>query len=170
MAEKFNKTNVMRLLDQAKVEYAYYTYDHADQFTDGVTVAQKVGKSVERVYKTLVTRGASKAFFVFVVPVAKELDLKAAARAVGEKSIEMIRVDELTKVTGYIRGGCSPLGMKKAYRTTFDESCLAFDRILVSAGRRGVQIELSPQELIRLAGAETAPIAMQQEGLSLIHI
>ena len=164
MAEKFNKTNVMRLLDQAKVQYTYYTYDHADQFADGVTVAQKLGQDVRRVYKTLVTRGASKTFFGFVIPVAQELDLKAAARAVGEKSIEMIHVDELTKVTGYIRGGCSPLGMKKAYRTTFDESCLAFDTILVSAGRRGVQIELSPHDLIRLAGAATAPIAVRQEG------
>ena len=114
---------------------------------------------MERVYKTLVTRGASKSFFVFVLPAAMELNLKAAAKAVGEKSIEMIHVSEINAVTGYIRGGCSPIGMKKAYRTTFDERILSFPTVMVSGGKIGTQVELSPDDLLKLTRGFTAAIA-----------
>jgi Cys-tRNA(Pro)/Cys-tRNA(Cys) deacylase len=114
---------------------------------------------VEQVYKTLVTRGASKNFFVFVIPVAKELNLKAAAKAVGEKSVEMIRVDEINKVTGYIRGGCSPIGMKKEYRTVIDSSCENIDSIIFSAGKIGYQVEMAPKDLINFIKAEIGSIS-----------
>ncbi|MHB8065975.1 MAG: aminoacyl-tRNA deacylase, partial [Ruminiclostridium sp.] len=116
------KTNVMRILDSAHILYNTYTYDSNGGAIDGVSVANKIGQPVEKVYKTLVTRGTSKSFFIFVIPVSKELYLKAAAKAVGEKSIEMIKQDEINKVTGYIRGGCSPIGMKKDYKTVIDSS------------------------------------------------
>ena len=138
------KTNVMRILDKAKVPYTPHYYSHDDGLIDAVSVAAKLGQPVERVYKTLVTRGASKSFFVFVLPAAMELNLKAAAKAVGEKSIEMIHVSEINAVTGYIRGGCSPIGMKKAYRTTFDERILSFPTVMVSGGKIGTQVELPP--------------------------
>ena len=141
------KTNVMRILDKAKVPYTPHYYSHDDGLIDAVSVAAKLGQPVERVYKTLVTRGASKSFFVFVLPAAMELNLKAAAKAVGEKSIEMIHVSEINAVTGYIRGGCSPIGMKKAYRTTFDERILSFPTVMVSGGKIGTQVELSPDDL-----------------------
>ncbi|PYG89923.1 Cys-tRNA(Pro)/Cys-tRNA(Cys) deacylase [Ruminiclostridium sufflavum DSM 19573] len=153
------KTNVMRILDSAHMEYNIYTYENTDGAVDGVSVANKIGQPVERVYKTLVTRGASKSFFVFVIPVSKELNLKAAARSVGEKSIEMIRMDEINKVTGYIRGGCSPIGMKKDYKTVIDSSCENIDTIIFSAGKIGFQVELPPQDLISFIGAGTGAIA-----------
>ena len=153
------KTNVMRILDKAKVPYTPHYYSHDDGLIDAVSVAAKLGQPVERVYKTLVTRGASKSFFVFVLPAAMELNLKAAAKAVGEKSIEMIHVSEITAVTGYIRGGCSPLGMKKAYRTTFDERILSFPTVMVSGGKIGTQVELSPDDLLKLTRGFTAAIA-----------
>lgn len=142
------KTNVMRILDSAKINYNMYTYDSKGGAIDGVSVAGKIGQPVERVYKTLVTRGASNNFFVFVIPVSKELNLKAAARAVGEKSVEMIRVDEINKVTGYIRGGCSPIGMKKEYKTVIDSSCLGLETIIFSGGKIGFQVEVNPKELL----------------------
>ena len=153
------KTNVMRILDKAKVPYTPHYYSHDDGLIDAVSVAAKLGQPVERVYKTLVTRGASKGFFVFVLPAAMELNLKAAAKAVGEKSIEMIHVSEINAVTGYIRGGCSPIGMKKAYRTTFDERILSFPTIMVSGGKIGTQVELSPDDLLMLTRGFTAAIA-----------
>ncbi len=153
------KTNVMRILDKAKVPYTPHYYSHDDGLIDAVSVAAKLGQPVERVYKTLVTRGASKGFFVFVLPAAMELNLKAAAKAVGEKSIEMIHVSEINAVTGYIRGGCSPIGMKKAYRTTFDERILSFPTIMVSGGKIGTQVELSPDDLLKLTRGFTAAIA-----------
>ena len=153
------KTNVMRILDSAHIQYNTYTYDNKDGAIDGVSVAEKIGQPVERVYKTLVTRGASKNFFVFVIPVSRELNLKAAARSVGEKFIEMIRVDEINKVTGYIRGGCSPIGMKKEYKTVFDSSCENIETIIFSAGKIGFQLELPPQTLISFIKAEVADIA-----------
>ena len=156
--EKENKTNVMRILDKAKVPYKFYFYEHEDGAIDGVAVAHKLNQNVEQVFKTLVTKGASGAFYVFVVPVAKELNLKAAAKSVGEKSVEMIHVSEITKVTGYVRGGCSPIGMKKLYSTVVDESCLRFDTIVFSAGKIGMQIEMSPRDLLALIGAKTAAI------------
>ena len=153
------KTNVMRILDKAKVPYTPHYYSHDDGLIDAVSVAAKMGQPVERVYKTLLTRGASKSFFVFVLPAAMELNLKAAAKAVGEKSIEMIHVSEINAVTGYIRGGCSPIGMKKAYRTTFDERILSFPTVMVSGGKIGTQVELSPDDLLKLTRGFTAAIA-----------
>ena len=142
------KTNAMRILDKAGISYKTHEYDHSDDFTDGVWVAKQLGQPEECVFKTLVCRGASKTFYVFVVPVSAELDLKAAARVTGEKFVEMIKVDEISKVTGYIRGGCSPLGMKREYETIVDESCILLDTMIVSAGKIGCQIELAPEDLI----------------------
>lgn len=159
MKAKENKTNAMRVLDRAKIPYQTHSYDHEDGKIDGVSVAQKLGQPIEQVFKTLVTRGSDRNFYVFVIPVAKELNLKAAARAAGQKSVEMIRVDEIKNATGYIRGGCSPIGMKKLYKTVIDESAHTLPFIMVSAGKIGQQIELDPQELKKLIGAEFAPIA-----------
>ena len=153
------KTNVMRLLEQKKVPYTPHQYPHqGGMAVDGATVAAVLGRDPASVFKTLVTRGATKANYVFVVPVLAELDLKKAAKSVGEKSVAMLHVADINKVTGYVRGGCSPLGMKKAYRTVFDRSALAGASIIVSGGRIGYQIELAPEELIRLARADTADI------------
>ena len=152
------KTNAMRMLDRAKVPYRVYTYDHSDGKIDGVSVAQKLGQDVNAVFKTLVTRGHSGGYFVFVLPVAQELDLKKAAKAVGEKSVEMIHVAEINKVTGYIRGGCSPVGMKKSYPTVFDRSVEGLPTVIVSGGRIGCQIEADPRLLLPLVRATTAPL------------
>ena len=152
------KTNVMRLLDQKKVPYTPHTYPHGDDAVDGVTVAQMTGMDPAKVFKTLVARGASKTPYVFVIPVACELDLKKAAKAVGEKSIAMLHVSELTPLTGYVRGGCSPVGMKKQYTTVFDESVLAQEKVYVSGGRIGTQVCCAPADLIRAARATTAKI------------
>lgn len=152
------KTNAMRILDSGKINYNVYTYN-ADGDFDGQSVAKKIGIEPERVYKTLVTVAPSKNYYVFVVPVLNELDLKACARAVGEKSVEMIQVKDINKVTGYIRGGCSPIGMKKQYKTVIDDSCLMFDAIVFSAGKIGYQVEVSPDELVKLIGADVQKIS-----------
>lgn len=159
--DKENKTNVMRILDKEKVPYKFYFYDHEDGAIDGVAVARKLNQNVEQVFKTLVTKGASGAFYVFVVPVAKELHLKSAAKSVGEKSVEMIHVNEINRATGYIRGGCSPIGMKKLYRTVVDKSCEALPTIIVSGGKIGAQVEVSPQDLLRLVQGTVAEIAVK---------
>lgn len=138
------KTNAMRILDSAKISYEMREYDSSDGHIDGVAVAAKVGKSVEEVFKTLVTQGHSKNFYVFVIPVAKELDMKKAAKAVGEKNIEMINVKDINKVTGYIRGGCSPVGMKKNYKTVIHESAENQKIITVSGGKIGLQMDVAP--------------------------
>lgn len=151
------KTNVMRILDRAKVDYQFYTYEPGDK-VDGITVAHKMGQPVERVYKTLVTRGKSGGFFVFVIPVAAGLDLKKAAKAVGEKSVEMIHVKEINKITGYIRGGCSPIGMKKAFPTVVSQTAEQLPTIIVSGGRIGTQVELNPQTLVELIRGKFAEI------------
>ncbi|QAT50872.1 Cys-tRNA(Pro) deacylase [Caproiciproducens sp. NJN-50] len=158
---KENKTNVMRILEAENVKYRSYYYENKDGKIDGVSVAAKLGQDVNRVFKTLVTRGASGGFFVFVLPVAEELDLKTAARSVGEKSVEMIHVSEINRVTGYIRGGCSPVGMKKQYATVLDSSCEALESMIVSGGKIGTQVELAPTDLMRLTGAKTAPVAIR---------
>ena len=137
---KETKTNVMRILDRAKIPYRHYSYEHEEGAVDGVSVARLLGQNPAQVYKTLVTRGAGGGFFVFVIPVQEELDLKAAARAVGEKSVSMLHVNELLPTTGYVRGGCSPIGMKKQFPTVVDESCLSFDTIIFSGGRIGAQV------------------------------
>lgn len=159
--DKENKTNVMRILDKEKVPYKFYFYDHEDGAIDGVAVARKLNQNVEQVFKTLVTKGASGAFYVFVVPVAKELHLKSAAKSVGEKSVEMIHVNEINRATGYIRGGCSPIGMKKLYRTVVDKSCEVLPTIIVSGGKIGAQVEVSPQDLLRLVQGTVAEIAVE---------
>ena len=157
--KKDEKTNVMRTLEQKKIVYTAHTYPHEDGVAvDGVTVAGMLGVPAERVYKTLVTQGKSGAYFVFVVPVQKELDLKKAAKVAGEKSIEMVPVKELLSLTGYIRGGCSPVGMKKKYPTFIEESCILYDEIAVSAGERGHQMILDPQALMDLTGAQAADL------------
>ncbi len=152
------KTNVMRLLDQRRTPYTPHFYACPDGAVDGRSVAALIGLPPERVFKTLVTRGASKQNYVFVIPVAGELDLKAAAKAVGEKSIEMIRQAELLPLTGYVHGGCSPLGMKKQLKTVLDESARALETMVVSAGKIGAQVELSPGALEQLTRARFAPV------------
>ena len=156
MAEQ--KTNVMRALEQKKIRYTPHEYPHGAEAVDGVTVAGLIGAAPEQVFKTLVTRGASKSIYVFVIPVAAELDLKKAARAVGEKSITMIHVSEITALTGYVRGGCSPIGMKKQYKTVYHESALEQETIIVSAGRIGSQVELAPNALATLTRGQFADI------------
>ena len=153
------KTNVMRLLEKEGVPYIAHEYPHGKDAVDGMTVAQLLGQDPACVFKTLVTKGAGGAYYVFVVPVARELDLKKCARSVGEKSVEMIPVKDITKVTGYVRGGCSPLGMKKPFVTVFHETAAQLPRIIVSAGRIGHQIALAPADLIRLTRGKTADIS-----------
>ena len=157
MAEE--KTNVMRILDQKKISYTPHTYPCSGGAVDGATVAGLIGVAPERVFKTLVTRGASKQNYVFVVPVMQSLNLKAAARAVGEKSIEMIHQAELLPLTGYVHGGCSPVGMKKQLRTVIDDSAQGLEAMVVSAGKIGFQVELSPADLAGLARARFAPVS-----------
>ena len=153
------KTNAMRMLDRAKISYAALEYPHQEgQAVDGVTVAQMLGQNPDQVFKTLVTQGASHNYYVFVVPVAASLDLKKAARAVGEKSVAMLHVADINKVTGYIRGGCSPVGMKKQFVTVFHESVLEQSQVMVSGGRIGLQIQLAPADLIAAVKGKTADI------------
>ena len=143
----------MRIVENAGVAYREHLYE-CDGFADGVTVSRILGQDVEQVFKTLVAQGKSGGYCVFVIPVAEELDLKKAANAAGEKNVEMIHVKDINRVTGYIRGGCSPIGMKKRYPTFIDETAQLFDTILVSGGRIGTQMELSPDDLCRLAEAK----------------
>lgn len=153
------KTNAMRMLDRAKISYTALEYPHQEgQAVDGVTVAQMLGQNPDQVFKTLVTQGASHNYYVFVVPVAASLDLKKAARAVGEKSVAMLHVADINKVTGYIRGGCSPVGMKKQFATVFHESMLEQSQVMVSGGRIGLQIQLAPADLIAAVKGKTADI------------
>ncbi|MBO5776811.1 MAG: Cys-tRNA(Pro) deacylase [Clostridia bacterium] len=149
MAKKQEKTNVMRILEQKKVEYNAYFYD-TEEAVSGTIVAEMIGKDPSTVFKTLVTVGASKQNYVFVVPVEMELDLKKAANAVGEKSINMIKSKELLPLTGYVHGGCSPIGMKKFFVTTIDVSASAYDKIIFSAGRIGYQVEVSLDNLAKI--------------------
>lgn len=146
MSKKQDKTNVMRILDQKKVEYKAYFYE-TEEAVSGTIVASMLGKDPSCVYKTLVTVGASKQNYVFVVPVEMELDLKKGAKAVGEKSISMIKSKELLPLTGYVHGGCSPIGMKKFFSTTIDLSAVDQKSIIFSAGKIGYQVELSVENL-----------------------
>ncbi|MBS7365207.1 MAG: Cys-tRNA(Pro) deacylase [Oscillospiraceae bacterium] len=151
---KSEKTNVMRLLDKAKIKYAPHEYPHGSEAVDGLTVAKLCGFDPECVFKTLVARGTSKNVYVFVIPVSSELDLKKAAKAAGEKSVEMVKVSEINALTGYIRGGCSPVGMKKRYPTFINESAKAKNTVYVSAGKIGSQVELEPLALAEICGAQ----------------
>lgn len=159
MSKKEEKTNVMRVLDQKDIPYTAHAYDPEARL-DGAGVARQLGQDPERVFKTLVARGASGGLYVFDIPVEANLDLKKAARAVGEKSVSMIRQKELLPLTGYIHGGCSPVGMRKPYPTVFDETAELFDTICVSAGKIGFQVELSPTALMELVGASTADLTV----------
>lgn len=141
------KTNAMRILDKSKIEYNALTYDASDGHIDGAAVAKKTGQDPETVYKTLVTIGNSRSLYVFVIPVLEELDLKKCAKVSGEKKLEMIHVKDINKFTGYIRGGCSPLGMKKQYDTFVQEEALKLDKIVFSGGKIGLQIEMDPKDL-----------------------
>ncbi len=156
--EKSEKTNAVRLVEKAGVEYTLHTYDAADGRIDGVSVAEKTGQPVDKVFKTLVTVGQSKEHYVCVIPVAAELDLKKAAKLLGEKKIEMIHQKELLPLTGYIHGGCSPVGMKKQFITCIDENALLQDTICVSGGKIGLQIELEPEDLAMLTSADFGDI------------
>jgi Cys-tRNA(Pro)/Cys-tRNA(Cys) deacylase len=147
------KTNAIRLLETNKINYSVREYDTSDGKIDGVSVAAKTGLDPARVFKTLVTEGKSPGLNVFVIPVEFELDLKKAAAAAGDKYIEMIKSRDLETLTGYIHGGCSPVGMKKTFPTFIEEAALLYDTIIVSAGRVGLQMELSPADLARMADA-----------------
>ena len=151
-------TNVMRLLKQAGIEYETAEYEVDESDLSGVHAAQELGIDPDCMFKTLVTKGEKKGIHVFCIPVAEELDLKKCAAAAGEKKIEMIHVKDLLGLTGYIRGGCSPVGMKKKYPTTIDETAILFDKIYVSAGQRGVQVIVDPEALAGLIGAEFADV------------
>lgn len=151
------KTNAMRILEKQKIEFVHYTYE-CDEFVDALQIADMLNLSYEKVYKTLVTVGNSRNYYVFVIPIAEELDLKKAAKSVGEKSVSMIPVKDINAVTGYIRGGCTAIGMKKQYVTKVDESAKQLERMIVSGGRIGSQIELAPEGLLQAAHAEYAEL------------
>lgn len=155
--QKEVKTNAMRILESMKIPYTHMTYE-CDEFVDAIQIADMLSLPYEKVYKTLVTEGSNREYFVFVIPIAEELDLKAAARSVGQKSVEMIHVKDINKITGYIRGGCTAVGMKKQYVTRIDSTAESLEKIIVSGGRIGSQLELAPQDLARAAGAEFADI------------
>ena len=156
------KTNAMRILQSMKIPVSSYTYE-CDEFVDAIQIADMLKLPYEKVYKTLVAEGHSRAYYVFVIPIAEELDLKKAARSVGEKSVEMIHVKDINAVTGYIRGGCTAVGMKKQYVTRIDRSAQALPAVIVSGGRLGMQIELAPEDLRRAAKAEFADIVRRAE-------
>ena len=155
--EKTVKTNAMRILDREKIPYEFRSYE-CEEFVDGKETADKLGLPHEEVYKTLVTISHSKKYYVFVIPIDAELDMQKAARAVNEKSVEMIHVKDITTVTGYVRGGCTAIGMKKQYDTVIDSTAENFQKIHVSAGKIGAQITLSPQDLAKAAKAKFVDI------------
>lgn len=157
--QKEEKTNVMRVLEQKNIPYTPHAYD-PEAGLDGVSVARQLGQDPESVFKTLVARGASGGLYVFDIPVEANLDLKKAAKAVGEKSVAMIHQKELLPLTGYVHGGCSPVGMKKQYPTVFDETAELFDTICVSAGKIGFQVEVNPAKLMELVEASTADLTV----------
>ena len=156
--QKTDKTNAMRQLDSAGIEYEMGEYEYDESDLSGVHAAEALGVSEDEVFKTLVTRGDDNQLFVFVIPSGASLDLKKAAKVSGNKKIDMIHVKEIFDLTGYIRGGCSPIGMKKPYPTYIDETAVLFDRIYFSAGKRGVQIILSPEILAEFIGADFADL------------
>ncbi len=157
MGKKQEKTNVMRILDGKKIPYEIHTYE-ADPTLSGEEIANILGENPDCVFKTLVTQGKSGQYYVFVVPVKCELDLKKAAKEAGEKNIAMIKQKDLLPLTGYVHGGCSPIGMKKAFPTFIHQTAESFERIFVSAGRVGAQIELTPHDLVTVANAKYAEI------------
>ena len=158
MSKSNIKTNAMRILDSSKISYNVYSYEVGKTHVDGVEVASKIGKSVDIVYKTLVAKSINKEIYVYIIPVNETLDLKKAAKVASEKSIEMINVNDINKITGYIRGGCSPIGMKKLYKTFINKSAEDLENIIVSAGKIGYQIELSPIDLKTMVNFEYCDI------------
>ena len=157
MGKKEVKTNAMRILERQKIPYTYETYE-CDEFTDGIETADKLGYEHQYVYKTLVTTGKSGEHYVFVIPIEEEIDLKKAAQAVGEKSLEMLHLKDLTKVTGYVRGGCTAVGMKKQFPTVIQEDAKDLPHMHVSGGKLGMQLTLAPLDLAKAANAEFADI------------
>lgn len=155
--QKEIKTNAMRILENLKIPFDTHTYE-CDEFIDGIQIADMLGLPYDKVFKTLVTVGASKNYFVFVIPIAEELDMKKAARSVGEKNVAMIHVKDINQVTGYIRGGCTPIGMKKQYVTRVAEEAILQEKIIISGGKLGMQIELAPDALLEATGAEYAEL------------
>lgn len=153
------KTNAMRILDRMKISYEHYTYE-CDEFTDGMQIVELLQLDPEQVYKTLVTVSPGRDYFVFVIPVAGELDLKKAARVVGQKSLAMIHVKDINQITGYIRGGCTAVGMKKQYVTVIDSSAESLSSMIVSGGRIGSQIELAPEDLAKASCADFAEVTV----------
>jgi Cys-tRNA(Pro)/Cys-tRNA(Cys) deacylase len=154
------KTNAMRILDRLHISYEHQSYE-CEEFIDGLHTAERLGLPFEQVYKTLVTRGQSGGYFVFVIPIAGELDMKKVAKAVGEKSVAMLHVKEITEVTGYVRGGCTAIGMKKQYVTRVDSSAEGLEEMYVSGGKIGVQLKLKPADLLLAARAEYADLLME---------
>ena len=157
MSKKELKTNAMRILDRLGIPYEYRIYD-CEQFTDGISTADQLHLPHEQVYKTLVTQAKSGGYYVFVIPIEEEIDLKKAARAAGEKSLEMIPVRTLTTVTGYVRGGCTAIGMKKQFPTVVHESAASFDKIYISGGRVGTSITVNPDALLKVTRGQYADI------------
>ncbi len=157
MAKKENKTNAMRILDKNKISYRIKTYE-CDEFIDGIHIADMNGDSYEQSFKTLVTVGKTGGYYVFVIPIDQEIDMKKAAKEVGEKSVEMIHVKDINAVTGYIRGGCTPLGMKKLYPTVIQESAKNFEEIIISGGKLGMQILLNPLDLAKTVNGKFADV------------
>lgn len=155
--EKQVKTNAMRILDRNKIKYKVNFYD-CDEFIDGVHIADMLSQPYDMTFKTLVMVGKSGEHYVFVIPIDKEVDMKKAAKSVGEKSVEMIHVKEIKDLTGYIRGGCTPIGMKKQFRTVIHSSVLDFDEVIISGGMIGAQIFINPNDLIRVINAKTEDI------------
>ena len=151
-------TNVMRILTQKRIAYTPHEYAHGSEPVDGITVASLLGRDPSCVYKTLVACGASGAYYVFVIPADHELQLKKAAKAAGEKSVHMLPLAQLTPLTGYVRGGCSPIGMKKHFPTFLDRHAAELSTIIVSAGRIGRQVELVPADLLQAADAQFAEL------------
>ena len=157
-----HKTNAIRMVEAEGIPYKMYTYDAPDGFLDGVSVAKSLGQDLDRVFKTLVTEGSGREQYVCVIPVAKELDLKKAAKHFGEKKVEMLPSKELTRVTGYVKGGCSPVGMKKLLPTAIDVSAAGVETIIVSGGKVGLQMELDPKQLKQVTGAEFVDLTVER--------
>lgn len=155
------KTNAMRFLDTKKIAYEVQAYQ-CDEFIDGVHVAEKLGQPLDETFKTIVAQGKSGSYYCFLLPVAEELDLKKAAKSVGEKSVELLHVKDITKVTGYVRGGCTPIGMKKQFMTVVHSSAQELEKFYISGGRIGMQIHLSPTELVNAIKGKFEPIILSQ--------
>ncbi len=153
------KTNAMRFLDKSKIEYTIQTYE-CDEFIDGIHVAEKLNQPLDETFKTLIAQGKSGAYYCFLLPVAMELDLKKSAKSVGEKSVELLHVKDITKVTGYVRGGCTPIGMKKQFMTVIHNSAENLDLFYISGGRIGTQIKLSPKKLVEAIRGKFSDIIM----------